>query len=155
MQQTRTDRSQEGCLWVSGVSSPPPASAAADAEPGAVIVDDAFALAVVVAGASAPEAAVGEVAAVDVDDAVEETDAVAAVSPVPTSADDAVAGDSVAAAAVVVVAVEIVAGTPRGLLGLGPHLDAAAWRQVVVAAVAAAVVSGVSHHDSVPHHLQQ
>ena len=155
MQQTRTDRSQEDCLWVSGVFSPPPASAAADVEPGAVIVDDAFAPAVVVAGASAPEAAVGEVAAVadvDVDDAVEETDAVAAVSPVPTSADDAVAGDSVAAAAVVVVAVEIVAGTPRGLLG--PHLDAAAWKQVVVAAVAA-VVSGVSHHVSVPHHLQQ
>ena len=118
-----------------------------------MIVDDAFAPAVVVAGGSAPEAAVGEVAAVDVDDAVEETDAVAAVSPVPTSADDAVAGDSVAAAAVVVVAVEIVAGTPRGLLG--PHLDAAAWKQVVVAVVAAAVVSGVSHHVSVPHHLQQ
>ena len=117
-----------------------------------MIVDDAFAPAVVVAGASAPEAAVGEVAAVDVDDAVEETDAVAAVSPVPTSADDAVAGDSEAAAAVVVVAVEIVAGTPRGLLGLGPHLDAAAWKQAVVVV---AVVSGVSHHVSVPHHLQQ
>ena len=95
-----------------------------------MIADDAFAPAVVVAGGSAPEAAVGEVAAVaavDVDDAVEETGAVA-VSPVPTSADDAVAGDSEAAAVVVVVvvvAVEIVAGTPRGLLG--PHLDADAW----------------------------
>ena len=88
-----------------------------------MIVDDAFAPAVVAAGGSAPEAAVGEVAAVDVDDAVEETVAVAAVSPVPSSADDAVAEDSVAAVAVVVVRVEIVAGM---LEGLRRHLGVAA-----------------------------
>ena len=88
-----------------------------------MIVDGAFAPAVVAAGGSAPEAAVGEVAAVDVDDAVEETVAVAAVSPVPSSADDAVAEDSVAAA-VVVVAVEIVAGMLEGLLGRHPGVAA-------------------------------
>ena len=89
-----------------------------------MIVDDAFAPAVVAAGGSAPEAAVGEVAAVDVDDAVEETVAVAAVSPVPSSADDAVAEDSVAAVAVVVVRVEIVAGMLEGLLGRHPGVAA-------------------------------
>ena len=87
-----------------------------------MIVDDAFAPAVVAAGGSAPEAAVGEVAAVDVDDAVEETVAVAAVSPVPSSADDAVAEDSVAAVAVV--RVEIVAVMLEGLLRR--HLGVAA-----------------------------
>ena len=87
-----------------------------------MIVDDASAPAVVAAGGSAPEAAVGEVAAVDVDDAVEETAAVAAVLPVPTSADDAVAEDSVAAVAVV--RVEIVAVMLEGLLGR--HLGVAA-----------------------------
>ena len=87
-----------------------------------MIVDDAFAPAVVAAGGSAPEAAVGEVAAVDVDDAVEETVAVAAVSPVPSSADDAVAEDSVAAVAVV--RVEIVAVMLEDLLGR--HLGVAA-----------------------------
>ena len=87
-----------------------------------MIVDDASAPAVVAAGGSAPEAAVGEVAAVDVDDAVEETAAVAAVLPVPTSADDAVAEDSVAAVAVV--RVEIVAVMLEDLLGR--HLGVAA-----------------------------
>ena len=87
-----------------------------------MIVDGAFAPAVVAAGGSAPEAAVGEVAAVDVDDAVEETAAVAAVLPVPTSADDAVAEDSVAAVAVV--RVEIVAVMLEDLLGR--HLGVAA-----------------------------
>ena len=87
-----------------------------------MIVDDASAPAVVAAGGSAPEAAVGEVAAVDVDDAVEETVAVAAVSPVPSSADDAVAEDSVAAVAVV--RVEIVAVMLEDLLGR--HLGVAA-----------------------------
>ena len=87
-----------------------------------MIVDDAFAPAVVAAGGSAPEAAVGEVAAVDVDDAVEETVAVAAVLPVPSSADDAVAEDSVAAVAVV--RVEIVAVMLEDLLGR--HLGVAA-----------------------------
>ena len=87
-----------------------------------MIVDGAFAPAVVAAGGSAPEAAVGEVAAVDVDDAVEETAVVAAVLPVPTSADDAVAEDSVAAVAVV--RVEIVAVMLEDLLGR--HLGVAA-----------------------------
>ena len=87
-----------------------------------MIVDDASAPAVVAAGGSAPEAAVGEVAAVDVDDAVEETVAVAAVSPVPSSADDAVAEDSVAAVAVV--RVEIVAVMLEGLLGRHPGVAA-------------------------------